>query len=471
MSRVKIEPLYSAYTWGDEVKLTIDSLTILNAGDITIDFGSNITLHPSRIDTTSVFFKVPNTLLNRSNLFNVIIDGLKSNDGYLALQPPSVSVVNNTSLIPGSTITITGQYFNPVLANNRVLLDTATLSVVSVTSTQLVVKGDNVSISDMGNLTIKTGNDLSTVVQGNYIVYRYLTPKNNFPGPARFGATAVAINGNIYFGLGKSQSTNNALADWWKYDPGADKWTQLANCPVASYIMNSFSIGTKAYVGMGTGTLYDTNFWCYDTSSDNWKSIASFPGTYTMFPVCFSSDKYGYIIGGSLDTPGAIVRTNDVWRYDPVADSWQQTTSFPGLPRDEAIGFTLNNKGYVIGGAAQTGGSEPYIADAWSFDFGTETWKQLSMPPQNVARSQGFAFSVQNKGYVGGGTITDSGSLPYVYEYDPVADKWALKEKIFGPINLYSAFASVNGIGYIITGEGYFNWYFSGSQSFFQFKP
>lgn len=471
MSRVKIEPLSTSYTWGDQVKLTIDSLTILNTSDITIDFGSNITLHPTRIDTTNVFFKVPNALLNRSNLFNVTINGLKSNDGYLELKSPAVSVLSSTILMPGSTITISGQYFNPVLANNRVLLDTIALSVVSATPTQLVIKGDNIPMSNKGSLIIKTGNDLSTIAQGDYIVYKYLAPKNDFPGAARFGATAVTINGNIYFGLGKSKSTNNPLADWWKYEPGADKWTQLASCPMASYIVNSFSIGTKAYVGMGTGTLYDNNFWCYDTSSDTWKSIASFPGTYTMFPVCLSSDKYGYIIGGSLATSGAITRTNDVWRYDPVTDKWKQTTSFPGLPRDGAMGFTLNNKGYVIGGAAQTGGSNPYVADAWSFDFGTETWKQLSEPPQNVARSQGFAFSAQNKGYVGGGTTTDGGSLPYVYEYDPITDTWALKEKIFGSINIYSAFASVNGTGYIITGEGYFNWYFAGSQSFFQFKP
>ncbi|TWJ03599.1 hypothetical protein JN11_01146 [Mucilaginibacter frigoritolerans] len=55
MTHVKIEPLYSAYIWGQEVKLTIDSLDIINPADISIDFGSNITIHPTRIDTTSVF--------------------------------------------------------------------------------------------------------------------------------------------------------------------------------------------------------------------------------------------------------------------------------------------------------------------------------------------------------------------------------------------------------------------------------
>ena len=163
--------------------------------------------------------------------------------------------------------------------------------------------------------------------------------------------------------------------------------------------------------------------------------------------------------------------TNDVWRYDPASDSWQQLAPFPGLARDEAIVFTLNNKGYVIGGGAANGGSNPYQADAWSFDFATETWRQLAAPPQNVPRSEGFAFSLQNKAYVGGGKIKDGNVEPYVYEYDPMTDTWSIKEKIFDPINLFSAAASVNGTGYVITGEGYFNFDFAGSQRFFQFKP
>ena len=88
-----------------------------------------------------------------------------------------------------------------------------------------------------------------------------------------------------------------------------------------------------------------------------------------------------------------------------------------------------------------------------------------------MPRSEGFAFSLQNKAYVGGGKIKDGNVEPYVYEYDPMTDTWSIKEKIFDPINLFSAAASVNGTGYVITGEGYFNFDFAGSQRFFQFKP
>jgi len=44
-------------------------------------------------------------------------------------------------------------------------------------------------------------------------------------------------------------------------------------------------------------------------------------------------------------------------------------------------------------------------------------------------------------------------SYPYVYEYDPVVDSWTLKEKVFDPIKLFSAFTSVNGVGYVIPGK------------------
>ncbi|MDO3627465.1 kelch repeat-containing protein [Mucilaginibacter sp. BT774] len=472
MNRVKIERLNSAYTWGQEVKLTIDSLNVRGPGDVTIDFGSGLTLHPTRTDTNSVYFNVPYTLVNNTNIFNVIIGELKSNDDYLTLMQPHVSAVNSSSVQPGRTMTITGQYFNPVLANNQVQINTTFVTVVSATPTQLVVKADNSIISDQGNLTIITGNGLQTMAYGNYTVYRYLTPRSDFPGPARFGATAVTINGNIYFGLGKSKTTNLGLDDWWKYDPNADKWTQIANCPMATFIASSFSIGSKVYVGVSAGLMYYNAFFCYDTVTDTWKPVASFPGKYALFPMSFSSGQYGYLVGGTQVSSGSNGgNTNDVWRYDPASDSWQQLAPFPGLARDEAIVFTLNNKGYVIGGGAANGGSNPYQADAWSFDFATETWRQLAAPPQNVPRSEGFAFSLQNKAYVGGGKIKDGNVEPYVYEYDPMTDTWSIKEKIFDPINLFSAAASVNGTGYVITGEGYFNFDFAGSQRFFQFKP
>ena len=38
------------------------------------------------------------------------------------------------------------------------------------------------------------------------------------------------------------------------------------------------------------------------------------------------------------------------WQYDPANDSWAQKTDFEGTGRSGAVGFTLNNRGFILTG-------------------------------------------------------------------------------------------------------------------------
>jgi N-acetylneuraminic acid mutarotase len=55
---------------------------------------------------------------------------------------------------------------------------------------------------------------------------------------------------------------------------------------------------------------------------------------------------------------------NNVWQYDPNTDLWTSRTAFPGTPRIGAVGFSVNNRGFIAtGGNGQT---TPYD-DLWEF--------------------------------------------------------------------------------------------------------
>jgi len=64
------------------------------------------------------------------------------------------------------------------------------------------------------------------------------------------------INGIFYFGTGMHiMQWSQLLNDWWKYDPLADEWTHLNNFPGgARYCATAFSIGGKGYISCGVGT-------------------------------------------------------------------------------------------------------------------------------------------------------------------------------------------------------------------------
>ncbi len=56
---------------------------------------------------------------------------------------------------------------------------------------------------------------------------------------------------------------------------------------------------------------------------------------------------------------------NDFWKYDPSNDSWTQIPNLSSQPRIGAIGFSINNTGYV--GLGFLPPSYSVLNDLWSF--------------------------------------------------------------------------------------------------------
>ncbi|MFC0514216.1 Kelch repeat-containing protein [Mucilaginibacter angelicae] len=463
--------LTKTYTWGDEVELTMDALNNSDLNSINIIINKTTIIHPTRISNTKIYFNVTNDITNGFNLLSVAVLGQESNMIGLSLTPPVITPTDDVNLIVGKTLTINGQFFNPVLSKNMVSIGASKLNVVSATANKLVVEYNSATISQSGTLSVQTGVNLAAYSTADYFIYKYLRPKKSFPGEARENSVAVTLNGNIYTGLGKSRATNQSLKDWWKYDPAADVWTRVADCPQRALAVRVFSIKNKAYIGLGLFDDYPSNaFYAYNPASDTWTMINSFPGTQTLYGAYFNSAQYGYIVGGEQRTPSAFIQVNDVWRFDPANNSWKKLSPFPGQAREMASGFTINNKAYIVGGVVQA----PFATskEAWSFDMTTETWKQIASIPYEAGSNGQFLFGLNNKGYVGGGNTNDTdGVSSFVYEYDPATDTWTKKEQILNAIRYGTAYTTIANTGYVICGWSNTYPYSEGSQSFFEFIP
>lgn len=463
--------LTKTYTWGDEVELKMDALNISDLNNINIIINKTTIIHPTRISDSKIYFNITNDVTNWFNQLSVAVLGQESNMIGLSLSPPIISPTLDINLISGKTLTINGQFFNPVLSKNVVMIGTTKLNVVSATVDKLVVEYNSATMSQSGILSVQTGVSLAAYSTADYFIYKYLRPKKSFPGEARENSVAVVLNGVIYTGLGKSKATNQSLKDWWKYNPATDLWTRVADCPQRALGVYVFSINNKAYIGMGVFDDYPSNaFYAYDPASNAWSAISSFAGTQTLFGAFFNSGQYGYIVGGQQRTPSGFIKVNDVWRFDPAHDSWKKLSPFPGIPRELANGFTLNNKGYVVGGSIQAPNSA--INEAWAFEFSTESWTQLASMPFEAGVTGQFTFGLNGKGYVGGGNNNDTNGISqFVYEYDPSADTWTKKEKILNPIMFGTAYVNIGNVGYVICGWSNNYPYSEGSQSFFEFIP
>ena len=135
---------------------------------------------------------------------------------------------------------------------------------------------------------------------------------------------------------------------------------------------SSFVIDGVAYVVGGENNSETiTDFWAYDAASDTWtekREIANvsdedYDDDYSTisrsYGVAFSMYGLGYFTCGENAGSGR----STTWEYNPSEDLWTERTSFEGGTRSEAVGFSLDNRRFVLTGKSGT----TQYDDMWEF--------------------------------------------------------------------------------------------------------
>jgi N-acetylneuraminic acid mutarotase len=267
-----------------------------------------------------------------------------------------------------------------------------------------------------------------------------------FGGQAQRGSMAFAIDNAAYVvsGMGSNFIPHN---ECWKYDASADAWTGQAAFPGTSVIEGvGFAIAQKGYLCLGStnGSAGAVNaLWEYDPAADRWTQKAAFPGTARSGSVALVINQKAYVLAGS----GSLGSEKDVWEYDPAADRWTRKSDFPGAGRFLPAGFVVNNRGYIGTGVL---GGPPFIAanNLWEYDPAADSWLRKADFP-GTARGYALGFSVGGKGYMGLGmtNIDSSGTnmtlSKEIWEYDPAGNNWVARNEFAGQ-------ARVMAVGFVI---------------------
>ena len=142
-------------------------------------------------------------------------------------------------------------------------------------------------------------------------------------GSKRIGASSFVIDGTAYIVGGENNS--DVVTDFWSYDPETDTWNELRDIANVSD----------------------------DDYDDDYTSIArSYGATFVI-------NGLGYLTCGENGGSGMTT----CWEYNPAKDLWTERSPFEAGTRSEAIGFSLNNRGFVL-----TGKSGTYqYDDMWEF--------------------------------------------------------------------------------------------------------
>jgi N-acetylneuraminic acid mutarotase len=277
-------------------------------------------------------------------------------------------------------------------------------------------------------------------------------------GPARSEAVSFVIGDFAYLGTGWD-GLNTRYADFWKYDPANNIWSQVASLPDSAARSSGvgFTAGSMGYVATGysTNLVYMNDNWEFDPTANTWTKKANFIGSPRYEAVAFGLGDFGYV-GTGFDGSNAL---KDFYKYDPSSDSWSDV-GFSGNKRFGASSFIHNNKAYVVTGV----NSGVMQTDFWVFDPSESTaqWTELRHISNyssdsyddsytTIVRLNASAFVIADKGYVSCGE--NGVSLTATWEYDFASDLWTEKTPFEGPSTTGAVGFNVSGFGYVATGR------------------
>lgn len=235
-------------------------------------------------------------------------------------------------------------------------------------------------------------------------------------------------------------------------------------------------------------TLIEPEFITADVPTPNYNYVALYAHIDEEKKESYSKiiQSHGFLISDSLDTSYdyPITKTIDLGEYDPTMrfhtlikdlksntkyyvkafvkinnqyhyaneivfttrpGRWERKAKFPGYGLVNATGFSLNEKGYIVGTIAGEN------SQVWEYDPATNEWKQKRNAP--FVAFHPTSFVLNSKAYI---YCSD------LWEYDPKIDSWINKSKsdpdfIYkGCGNIYSFV--IDGIAYILSGHGNIKW-------------
>ena len=241
-----------------------------------------------------------------------------------------------------------------------------------------------------------------------------------------------------------------------EFDGDLEFWSLKASVPPSDKLgwdsAVGFSIGNKGYVG--TGSLFNstvtstptTQFWEYDPQDNTWTQKADFGGEPRKEAVGFSIDDKGYIgMGTSFVCPAF----KDFWEYDPQSNTWIQKADFGGEARSNAVGLSIGDKGYVGTGNC----SSQFYNDFWEYTPQSDTWTRKANFGGGI-RANAICFSIGTKGYVGIGRHDFFDQDKDFWEYDPQSDIWTQKADFGDGNRSYASGFSLDAKGYVLFGFG-----------------
>ncbi len=252
--------------------------------------------------------------------------------------------------------------------------------------------------------------------------------RDSVNGPPRGASASFELDGEAF--LIGGVDVEEFKRKMYSYDLDQDDWDDElslggetgSGLERASAV--GFSGGGYGFVALGAGTSSALkDIWRYDPVSDSWTQMADFAGSGRTGAVAFVIDEIAYV-GTGQDADGL---TSDFYRYTIASNTWEEIAGFAGGQRKEAVGFTMGGKGYVGTGRGPMG----YFADFWEYNPLTDEWTEKAEFP-GTPRIGAVGCGNFPKAYIMLGEDNDFNYRKDVWEYNYFGDVWTQRANYLG---------------------------------------
>ena len=283
--------------------------------------------------------------------------------------------------------------------------------------------------------------------------------KQQLPANSRGRGAISLYNNKIYMTCGESDRkipTNST----WIYDVEKDKWDEAFDF-IGEVRIYPVVFPVKDVIFVGTGLLTygytHKDFYRYNhTLDEDWTKI-DMPDDFEARSeaIAFSIDGKGYVVGGTSANRNELT---SVWQYDPEDDSWLQKKDFP-VPIYQGISISYNNQ--VFAGFGETNKSSRTL---WKYDIDEDEWDEFTTLPDNAEIKKIYSgVIVQNTIYI----IDEKNSIWVCNLSDMIWEKKTDLPSVFSDqynVNAYQNLLTTGNSNSIYVGLGY-------SKYLYEYRP
>jgi hypothetical protein len=235
--------------------------------------------------------------------------------------------------------------------------------------------------------------------------WELIRPAGQAPSP-RYNHTMVwdPERQRLLVFAGVRPGPDGLLNDLWAFAPQNNRWERLSPAgPLPRRRGAHTAVWDPAHDRMlvFAGTFGDApdlldDIWAYDPTADSWRRLdatGDAPGPRQGHSAVWARTINRMLVfGGWNFAPGSQPGSNEVWAFDPVSNRWEAISVRgirpPPRLRHAAVWDSLNDEMLVFGGIPSQSG---WLNDLWSFRPGTNIWRERtpisgSPPPTNRIR-------------------------------------------------------------------------------------